>query len=144
MAYSDIQPVKLASKLFLRDQNKMYENRQMGTLLAAAATAVYPIGTLLARAKGSADVGFKVAVVGDIVSTNEFAVLGGNYSKIFADVDHTTGTASDIIYFSDRLSLDKKEFFLINSGLTNQANVVAALQAQQIVFHERAPAYTPV
>ena len=144
MPYSTIVKPKNVSKLFLRDQNNMYENRQMGTLLGTAATAVYPIGTLLARAKDSADAGFKVAANEDLVATNELAVLGGDRESIWNDVNHTTGTASPIVYFSDRLSLDETEFFLINSAITDKAKVIAKLQSQQIVFHKRAPSYTPV
>lgn len=149
MPFTTVQPRKLVSQLFLRDQNNFYENRQIGTLAAAAASATYPIGRLLYRVKGVADAAWTPVTdaTAQVVVANELAVLSGDKLQIFADVVHATGTASNIIYFSDRVSMDKAEFLAVNPAITTDAQIAAVetlLQRQQIVFHERAPTYTSV
>jgi hypothetical protein len=147
MPFTTVLPRKLASQLFLRDQNNMYENRQEGTLASGAASATYPVGRLVFRVIGTTDAAWTpVTNIGtECVITNEFAILAGDRTEIFADVVHTTGTASKIIYFSDRVTLDKASFRALNTVIAtdnNMATVATLLQRQQIVFHERAADYT--
>lgn len=146
MPFTTVSPRKVVSQLFLRDQNNMYENRQEGTLASGAASATYPVGRLVFRVIGLTDAAWTpVTNIGtQAVITNEFAILAGDRSEIFSDVVHTTGTASKIIYFSDRVTLDKKSFRDLNTVIasdSDMATVATLLQRQNIVFHERAATY---
>jgi hypothetical protein len=83
MAFTELKMLKYASDLVIDHKDFHFSNEDINITPAG----VMPLGTIVARAKGgTAEAPYKVVTVaGDVVDTNEFAVVFGDHHSFRYD-----------------------------------------------------------